>query len=272
MSTRLVGWAIHLAHPQVDSAGAMVLVVLADHAGTDGIAWPGLDRLAELAGCSRDTVRRRLLLLHELGLIAPAHPDHLPHAWQALRPDRRPVAYAVGPEAVHQLSSTAQPQLPDTPAATPTRSHTATPTRSQPATPTRSQPATPQEAHGVADSNERGSRQQRHGVAACYPNQEQNQEQEPSGVTYVGDLPRAAARDEPPQALARGRPEQPPPAPPGSGPADRHPSAVIPCRMCRNVHPPDTPHPRRQPPEVAQRGAARARAALRGGSAAAGDP
>jgi hypothetical protein len=246
MSTRHVGWALYGDHPgHLDATSRLILVVLADHAGTDGVAWPSLARIAELTGTSRDTVRRRLLDLHEAELIGPAHPDDTPAGWHQQRADRRPAAWQLRPA-----------------------------TGSQPATPSPargSSRATSQTGHGVAGETPRGSKSGGHGVAAVLPEPRTEPRTEPSGVTNVGDSPRAAARDEPPQALARGRPEPPPAAPPGPGPADRHPSAVVPCRMCRNVHPPDTPHPRRQPPEVAQRGAARARAALAGG-AAGGDP
>lgn len=94
MSVQHVAWALYGRHRgDLDPSSRLVLVVLADHAGTDGVAWPGRDTIARAVGVSVDTVDRRLAGLARLGLITRAAADEVPHAWQSIRPDRRPRAY-----------------------------------------------------------------------------------------------------------------------------------------------------------------------------------
>ena len=103
-------WALYGDHGDLDPTARLVLVVLADHAGTEGIAWPSRARIAKAAGCSVDTVDRRTRELVDAGVIALARPEECPAAWQAHRPDRRPVAYS--------LTGTQPPTTGPQPAAT----------------------------------------------------------------------------------------------------------------------------------------------------------
>lgn len=189
-------WALYGDHGQLDPTARLVLVVLADHAGTDGIAWPGRRTMAKAAGCSHDTVERRLVDLVDAGVIRRAEPDECPAAWHAHRADRRPNAYA--------LTGTQTPS-------------------------TGTQVAYPSGATGT-QTGATGTQNRAHGYAAV-----RTEPKEPN--TNHARASRAAPR----------------------APSDARPHPV-----CGHIHDPaDTPCPRRQRPEIAAAGAARARAAMR---------
>ena len=68
MSNHWVNWAWE--EPCRDPSGKLVLVCLADHAGHDGIAWPGTSRLGLMTGLSSRTIRRWLDEFEADGLIS----------------------------------------------------------------------------------------------------------------------------------------------------------------------------------------------------------
>ena len=68
MSNRWVNWAWE--QECRDPSAKLVLVCLADHAGHDGIAWPGTSRLGEMTGLSSRTIRRWLDEFEAVGLIS----------------------------------------------------------------------------------------------------------------------------------------------------------------------------------------------------------
>ena len=89
-----MSWALYGDHGKdLDPTSILVLVVLADHAGTDGIAWPSWSTIGRGARCSRATVHRRLVELTDARLVTPAAPEWCPAAWQNIPANTRPVAY-----------------------------------------------------------------------------------------------------------------------------------------------------------------------------------
>jgi len=64
--------AVVLADPtlRLGSTARLLLRELADHANAEGVAWPGVERLALCLGVHVDTVGRAIRRLVELGLIA----------------------------------------------------------------------------------------------------------------------------------------------------------------------------------------------------------
>lgn len=188
VSLTALSWALYGEHGELDPAARMVLVVLADHAGTEHVAWPSRATMAAAAGVSHDTVERRLRELTDRGLIRRAEPAELPAAWHGHRADRRPHAYRLA------VTGT-QPAYPSPPTGTQT-------------------PPT-------------GTQHADHGYAAV-----RTEPKEPN--TNL----RARARD------------------------DSRPDALRPCPRCRHLHRDGEPCLRRQPADVATRGAAAARAAL----------
>jgi DNA-binding MarR family transcriptional regulator len=69
MSTTHVGAALH-APADISPVERLVLVLLADVAGPDGVAFPAVSRLAAAANVADSTVSRVLRRLVELKLIA----------------------------------------------------------------------------------------------------------------------------------------------------------------------------------------------------------
>lgn len=67
MSNRWVNWAWE--QECRDPSAKLVLVCLADHAGHDGVAWPGTARLGEMTGLSSRTIRRWLDEFEERQLL-----------------------------------------------------------------------------------------------------------------------------------------------------------------------------------------------------------
>ena len=67
MSNKWVNWA--WAQECRDPSAKLVLVCLADHAGHDGVAWPGTARLGDMTGLSSRTIRRWLDEFEDMGLI-----------------------------------------------------------------------------------------------------------------------------------------------------------------------------------------------------------
>lgn len=86
-------WALYGDHKDLEPADRLLLVVLADHAGPEGIAWPSWNVLAQGSGLSRATVARRIPGLVERGLIEPVAAEHCPASWAKMQPNRRPKAY-----------------------------------------------------------------------------------------------------------------------------------------------------------------------------------
>lgn len=97
MSMQLLTQALYGDHGALDATSRLILIVLADNAGTEGVAWPSRYTIARATGLSMDTVDRRLAVLLRAGKIAPADPNAVPHAWRTWRGDRRPKAYKVLP-------------------------------------------------------------------------------------------------------------------------------------------------------------------------------
>lgn len=191
-------WALYGDHGELDATARLVLCVLGDHAGTEGVAWPSRQTMAGAAGVSLDTVDRRLRELVDAGVIRQAAPAELPAAWHAIRGDRRPRGYVLDGGTGPQPAAPCPPTGPQT------------------------EPTGPQNrAHGAA--------------AVRHEPNEPNLERT-----------RAGARE------------------PG------RPDALRPCPRCRHLHRPGEPCLRRQPADVAARGAAAARAALAERIAAAG--
>ena len=93
MSIQLMTWALYGDRGTLDPADKLLLVVLADHAGPEGIAWPSWSILAQGSGLSRATVARRIPGLVDRGLIERVEDEHCPASWAKMRADRRPKAY-----------------------------------------------------------------------------------------------------------------------------------------------------------------------------------
>lgn len=62
-------WAAKRPEGCPQGSAYAVLVALAEHADSEGVCWPGLDRLAAITGWSRSTVRRSVEALERAGLI-----------------------------------------------------------------------------------------------------------------------------------------------------------------------------------------------------------
>lgn len=92
MSLTAMVWALKTAQVS-DPHAKLVLIALADHAGDDGTnAWPSQKTMAEYAGASDRTVRRKLEELEEDGWIRRGDQTIVAH----LRGDRRPVVWDLG--------------------------------------------------------------------------------------------------------------------------------------------------------------------------------
>jgi hypothetical protein len=75
MGARFLTWArtaplVREPHAPV-VAQRVVLLLLADNADRNGIAWPSVARMAETAGLSRSTVKYAITALIDAGLIVP---------------------------------------------------------------------------------------------------------------------------------------------------------------------------------------------------------
>lgn len=91
MSVQAMSWAIK-QKIATDAPARHVLLILANYAGADGEdAFPSVDRISGDTGLSERTVRSKLALLSELGLIEPG--NQAIAAAKGYRPDRRPVVY-----------------------------------------------------------------------------------------------------------------------------------------------------------------------------------
>ncbi|MCY4726728.1 helix-turn-helix domain-containing protein [Nocardioides sp. STR2] len=89
MSLEAMVWALKHA-PVIDAQEHLVLIGLADHAGSNGTgAWPSRATLAEYARCTERTVGTKLRRLAEAGIIRRGDQRIVGH----LRADRRPVVY-----------------------------------------------------------------------------------------------------------------------------------------------------------------------------------
>ncbi|HEX7352514.1 helix-turn-helix domain-containing protein [Brachybacterium sp.] len=89
MSLDAMVWALKHA-PVSDPLAHLVLIGLADHAGPDGReARPSQKRLAEYVNVTDRTIRTKLRLLEEEGLIRPGDDQLVAH----LRADRRPLVW-----------------------------------------------------------------------------------------------------------------------------------------------------------------------------------
>lgn len=89
MSLEAMVWALTKA-PVADPVARLVLVGLANHAGPDGAgAWPKQATLAEYVGVSTRTVRTKLRLLEDVGVIRPGDQRTVAH----ISADRRPTVW-----------------------------------------------------------------------------------------------------------------------------------------------------------------------------------
>ena len=68
MSWEATTWARSVQ--DIDPTSKLVLLLLADHVSKEGIVYPAISKLAEDACVGRNTVKRRLALLVEKGLIS----------------------------------------------------------------------------------------------------------------------------------------------------------------------------------------------------------
>jgi len=94
MSLQALTWAMYTPH-DVDTISRFVLVVLADHAGPEDVAWPSRQRIADAINASVDTVDRRLAVLVEAGLVEKLADDdpRVPDSFRSMRADRRTQPY-----------------------------------------------------------------------------------------------------------------------------------------------------------------------------------
>jgi hypothetical protein len=91
MSGYVTGWV--LKHSNAVGAARLVLVVIADHASSDGTnSWPSADTIAHEARVSRATVFRALEQLEQAGELRI---DHGAGGPATVRADRRPNRYTV---------------------------------------------------------------------------------------------------------------------------------------------------------------------------------
>lgn len=96
-------WALTKA-PVADPVARLVLVGLGNHADPDGRgARPAQATLARYVGVSTRTVRTKLRLLEDLGLVHPGDQDMVAH----LRADRRPVVFDLALDVVAERAETA---------------------------------------------------------------------------------------------------------------------------------------------------------------------
>ena len=93
MSLHALTWALYGHHKNLDPTARLVLVVMADKASDDHLAWPSWATLAQGAGVSRATVARRVRDLEDTGLITQVPAEQCPAAWAHIPTDRRPKAY-----------------------------------------------------------------------------------------------------------------------------------------------------------------------------------
>lgn len=94
MSTAAVAWV--LAETREMQAGRrMILVAAADKVGHEGVVYASLGSLAEVAGCSPDTVRRALDEAVERGWLQQLqwNDRRIPASFHQIRTDRRPNTY-----------------------------------------------------------------------------------------------------------------------------------------------------------------------------------
>ena len=111
MSLHALTWALYGDHGRdLDPAAKLMLVVMADHAGPEGLAWPSWQTLAQGAGVSRSTVARRVALLLDRGLIAPVPAEGCPASWATIREDRRPKAYRLALPTGYQAGTPSGPR------------------------------------------------------------------------------------------------------------------------------------------------------------------
>jgi len=68
MNYGVLGWVV--IHCMAAKSNAMVLAVIAGHAGDDGRCWPSEDTIGALAGCDARTVRRAINALAEAGELS----------------------------------------------------------------------------------------------------------------------------------------------------------------------------------------------------------
>lgn len=131
MSIQAMSWAFDLNDPRVAGNVKFVLVSLANHADAHGRdAFPSLETLAQHTGLSKNTVRRALHDLLDLGLIRTGDPKIRNAVID--RADRRP--------GVYDLALAWTGSQPDTPS-----------------TPTGSQAGSQPESHGVPNEAPTGS-------------------------------------------------------------------------------------------------------------------
>lgn len=102
--------------PTVTAADRAVLLVYADFAGEDGIAWPAQDKVRTAAGCSVDTVRRSLAVLTRANILQPMTAADLTNEarakYERISPDRRPKVYRLNLTGLHHATSqAATPQV-----------------------------------------------------------------------------------------------------------------------------------------------------------------
>jgi hypothetical protein len=108
MSLQALTWAMYTTH-DVDTISRFVLVVLADHAGPEDVAWPSRQRIADAMNASVDTVDRRLVRLAEAGLIEKLDDGdpRVPESFRSMRADRRTQPYLLlvtGPQSAAPYS------------------------------------------------------------------------------------------------------------------------------------------------------------------------
>lgn len=66
MSIKATEWAWS---QNVSPSEKILLLALADHADSEGVCWPSLDRMQEMTGLNRSTVTRNLKALESMGII-----------------------------------------------------------------------------------------------------------------------------------------------------------------------------------------------------------
>lgn len=73
MSYTIADTAILAANTGLTASSKLVLIVLAQHADTSGVCWPGIQRIAELSCLCERAVRNSLRKLEDLGLLRCQH-------------------------------------------------------------------------------------------------------------------------------------------------------------------------------------------------------
>lgn len=79
------------ADPRIDAYALAVMNALHRHMDPDGVAWVGLRRLAEVARCTVNTVRARLEVLVDVGLLAVDRDGQARTIYRALLVDEAPL-------------------------------------------------------------------------------------------------------------------------------------------------------------------------------------